>query len=148
MKTVRYCLSLLSLTPIFHSSTSFSVKPLQSCRYGTESSVSLCFNFLNQAPNCVLDGGEKITRRCLNESLNASLLSTCITLKASVNSFHLIHFIPKTVERYCECSTGTTAAKAGGDEHKRINTEWTGAVMKHRCVPLTIKDLKSHIQSQ
>lgn len=44
--------------------------------------------------------------------------------------------------------TGTETETAKGKEQRCINDGRTGAVMKRRCVSLTLRDMQSHIQSR
>lgn len=157
MKTVRYCFVtfflhfLLKLPSLPHPRSLWShFKAVGT----TQSPFSLCFFFfIIIRLSTVCWRGEK--NKMMSEwKLALWLCFTRISVKHLHHSQSLYKqlspysFQPKTVERYCERSTGTKTGAAVGKEYKCINTEWTGAVMKHRRVTLTLKDLNSHIQSQ
>lgn len=113
----------------------------------TQSPFSSCFFFSSGSKLCGREEKKKQKTKMMSEWKLASWLCfTCITSAewehapllnpASTRSFYKrlspysVH--PKTVERYCEHSTGTKTETEIGEEHKCINNGWTGAVMNHR----------------
>ena len=154
LQTWRQSGTVLSLPPPFRTFKVPSFPPprslwshFKSCRYDTKSFFFVFFSFLTVSWR---EGRKKKTRWCPNESEHSWLSFARISVKhlhhppfskLLSNSFHLYSTHHKTVERYCERSTGTKDGDGSGDkEHTCINDGRTGAVMKRRDVSV----LESH----
>lgn len=155
LQTWRQSGTVLSLSSFFETptlnpllfSTFSSVKQLQSCWYDTK---TFFFMFFHQVPNCVMKGKN-------NKSEWKLVLTLCFTC-ISVNPYILSKFLEMTFilfssSQVCVKMPHSFNLDKGGDsDGKRTQmykwrTDWS-CEETQMCVPLTLKDIQNHIETQ